>query len=112
MIAFAEHEFTLDLPEKTGGTRRDSYKSFKRQTGKEHPDVRGPKFPNELVYLWRHFREVHNGRAVNGYGETRVSYLDLMAWQEVTGTRLRPWEARAIMTLGMVWLNVRNSANG
>ena len=40
-----------------------------------------------------------------GMGSGPISFQELHAWQELTGIVLKPWEARAIRTLSIVYLN-------
>lgn len=68
----------------------------------------GPPFPDGLGYLWRWFHDLHRGRSVSGMGYTRATHQDMLAWQQNFGVRAQPWELRALMQLGIVWMNVMN----
>jgi len=37
-------------------------------------------------------------------GPSRATWLDLLAWQELNGRHLRPWELRLVMALGAAWI--------
>lgn len=78
--------------------------SVARQTGKRPAALDGPPCPPELDYLWRWFWELHGGRTLSPMGPSRATWLDLLAWQELTGRRLRPWELRLVMALGAAWI--------
>lgn len=58
-----------------------------------------PPFPPLLAYLWRWFAEVLSGEPA-GQGPARVTWTGLQSWQALTGTSLRPWEARLMVELG------------
>lgn len=38
---------------------------------------------------------------------SRASNLDIWAWQQMSGIRLRRWEYAAVMRIGAAWLTVR-----
>jgi hypothetical protein len=38
-------------------------------------------------------------------GSGPISFQEIRSWQESTGIDLKPWEARAIRTLSIVYLN-------
>jgi hypothetical protein len=86
-----------------GSSRREHFESAARQ-GYPSPEAAGPSLPDALSYLWVWFLEIHEGRTVNGMAPTRATQMDLMAWQWNTRQQVLPWEAKAIMTLGSVWM--------
>lgn len=65
-----------------------------------------PELPAELVYLWRDFKEICSGLQSNGIGQTLVTWEALAAWSALTQTRLDAWEARALISLGIVRANI------
>lgn len=55
--------------------------------------------PDELVYLWRLFREVSSARQSSGYGPQPLPYTEILAWQTLSGVVLEPWELDAFRSL-------------
>lgn len=53
------------------------------------------------VYEW--FLELHGERQSSGYGPQPISSPQILAWCQLTGRELQPWEARAIRKLDMAW---------
>lgn len=54
-----------------------------------------------IAYLWRWFNEVIAGVPSSGMGPQVMTWSDIRAWSDLTGEVLEPWEARALVTLGM-----------
>lgn len=62
----------------------------------------GPPFPLELDYLWQWFIEISIGLAPTGFGPAMVTWEAVRAWQQMSGAGpVEPWEARALIRLGM-----------
>lgn len=75
----------------------EHYKAIERMTGKPHPRLAdAPRLPEGCEALWTWFNELHGSRGSNGFGPSRISFVDIDAWQRVTGLRLAPWELDAI----------------
>lgn len=66
----------------------------------------GPEFPELLAYLWHWFLEVIGGCA-GGLGPAAITWADLHAWSEMTGSRPEPWETAALMRLSATYAAVR-----
>ncbi len=62
-----------------------------------------PSCPEGCEALWNIFCELHACR-----GEGRISYVDVDAYQRVTGVVLRPWELAAIRRADNAFLETRN----
>lgn len=62
------------------------------------PDMiaNGPAMPDACHGAWAAFCALHERRGSNGFGPSRLSYLELDAYQRVTGDVLLPWEIKAI----------------
>lgn len=65
-----------------------------------------PEFPQLIDHLWRWFNEIIAGVPPGGFGPQVMPWSDMRAWCELTGERLEPWEARALIRLGIVRVNV------
>jgi hypothetical protein len=64
--------------------------------------VNRPEFPDALGYLWRWFQEISWGLAPNGFAPPVITWETLRAWQALSQAELEPWEARALVQLGML----------
>lgn len=52
--------------------------------------------PEGCGQLWDDFLELHSSRSPGFSGATRISFGDVLAWQELRGVRLASWELDAI----------------
>src|SRR4051812_47463460 len=80
-----------------GSTVREHLLAAERATGVTPQallDV--PECPEDCEILWQVFRELHSCRGNNGFGPTRITYMDLDAFQRVSRLELHPWELEAI----------------
>lgn len=57
-----------------------------------------PQCPPALAYLWSIYVRLRR-RCAPSMGKARVLFTDMLAFQQVTGTRLAPWEANVIERL-------------
>ncbi len=89
-------------------TVRQNYESAARQLPEFAKRLIGPPLPQSMEYLWQWFIELHRGRTLNGMGPTRASHQDVLAWQQMYGVHPRPWELRALMSLGTLWVNINS----
>jgi hypothetical protein len=56
--------------------------------------------PEELRYVWEWFREVFAGEP--------LTYAELQAWSNMTGKRLKGWEAELIKSLDRIFWKVQH----
>ncbi len=71
--------------------------SYRERNGKDHPMLAdAPVFPAGLELLWSQFLDLHVSRGSTGFGPARITFVDIDAWQRVTGSRLEAWEIGAI----------------
>lgn len=99
MLEFAKNEFELSKPEKDGKTLRSHLEAVERATRKPMERLH-KECPAHLVYLWHWFIDLSNARVP---GEP-IGYKDIVAWQEITGITLTPWEAEVIRSLDISYL--------
>lgn len=102
MIAHAEAQFALSKPTPDGLTQRDHLQAHARSTGEIPAELMLPEIPRGCVGLWNTFIELHNSRANTGMGPTGISFSDLLAWQQLTGVTLSPWELETILRIDQV----------
>lgn len=64
--------------------------------------LRGPPLPQALAYLWIYFQEHSMGLSQTGMGPAVVTWESLSGWCALTGITLLPWEAKAMVRLGVM----------
>jgi len=112
LLAFAEHQFRLSLPDKDGITERDRLEQIQEQLHKLNPDAVVPElvpppFPDLLSHLWGYFAELAENRAPSGMGgPTRIGYRDIREWEDFFGIKLTPAEVNILKQLDTLWLKV------
>lgn len=107
-MAFAEHNFRLDVRRPDGSTERDHLEAAQRQIdnipnwkGNREAVPPSPPFPTQLAYLWRWFVELSMGIASNGMGPAVVTWEALDAWsRSFLRIDLSYWEALTLIRLG------------
>ena len=96
--SYAGFEFKLSARQDDGSTLREHMEAFSERAGRPHPMIAdGPELPEGCADLWRAFLALHVRRGSNGFGPSRITFLDLDAYQRVTRRRLASWEVEAIM---------------
>lgn len=66
----------------------------------EHRD----RFPQALAYLWQWFVEICEVRGSNGFGPNCITYPDIAAWAQLTGSRPTPWDVGVLRALDRAWM--------
>jgi hypothetical protein len=86
---------------------RDAFASFKRQTGRDHPQSAGTyPVPESVAYLLHYFAEMCRGRPVTEVGLLPIPATEIVAWCQLTGIRLERWELSAIIMLDQAYLTI------
>ncbi len=65
-----------------------------------------PDHPDLVIHIWAWFLDLHAARAGGGMGPSGITYEAILAYQQVTGTIIRPWEARAIKAIDGEYLAI------
>lgn len=80
--------------------------AYERATGEVHDFMEdAPVLPRGLNLLWGDFIDLHSARGVGMAGPARITFTDIAAWQDVTGTRLEAWEIAAIRAADGAYLS-------
>ncbi len=96
-MAFARHQFELREPQEDGSPLIAHLEAAWRQSGvKPETLAEAPLLPPACEGLWRGFLELHACRCSGGMGPSRITYMDIDAYQRVTGMKFDPWELEAI----------------
>lgn len=105
-MAYARHQFMLSQPQDDGKPLIDHLRAVQAKTGKvDELIAEAPDLPDGLAPLWRDFLELHDSRGSNGWGPSRITYADLRAYSDMTGTTLEAWEIEALRKADSVWLS-------
>ena len=106
-MEFAEEEFQLWFPVGQGDAPLEKHYEQAAYSKKVSVDEIIPfkkRIPSALIYLWNVFLELHSTRTSNGFGINRISYLEMKAWESLTGISLDPWELEVIVSLDNLFL--------
>ncbi len=68
------------------------------------PELHGAPPPQELLYLWRWFLDMHMSRARTEFSTSAISNAEIKAFAELRGIQLRAFELDAIRALDLAFL--------
>jgi hypothetical protein len=103
-LAFARHRFEISHRHEDGSTVLDHLLLVWEKTGHMPAKLRdAPVLPEGLTSLWRAFNELHESRGA-AFGFQRITFVDMEAWQRMTGAALEPWEVELIRKADNLWL--------
>jgi hypothetical protein len=63
-----------------------------------------PPLPPLAAHLWRYFIDLSLTRSTGGMALSRLSRLEIRAWEEDEGVQLEGWERRAILRLDAAYV--------
>jgi hypothetical protein len=98
----------LNIPGKDGLSQREHLEQVERQTGKRPKELDGPEFPELLSHIWSAFTILNSTRSVGFSGPNPISFGDIKAWMELTGTPLTAFEVDAVKRLDRVYMGAVN----
>lgn len=104
MRDYGERQFALSARQKDGFSLRDHLENGWRQTGIKPEELDIEPLQHCIIYLWDWFIEISRGRTSNGFGPNAIGFVEIDAWQRVTGRRLDPWEIDAMLVLDAAYL--------
>jgi hypothetical protein len=87
LLAYAESEFELLKLQEDGQSLRVHLESAWRQTGKKPERLDTGDIPEHLEYIWNWFIELNNTRQHAEYGRLPITYSEMQAWCELTGSK-------------------------
>lgn len=98
LVDWACEEFALQVRQQDGASLKDHLLAGSPY---ELPErlAQQPPIPHTVVHVWNWFCQLDSARGSNGWGPSSLSYADIVAWGQVTGTAIEPWEVRAIFRL-------------
>lgn len=80
----------------TGTTVREHLKMAAQSSEAAERELAGPGFPEGCEGLHRAFMDLNNVRTSSGFGANPIGYQEMLAYQQLTGWPLLPWEVDAI----------------
>lgn len=108
LVAWAETQFRRLKPLPDGGTLGDAFVSYRKETGKAHPEDRDYiEPPVTMLYLYSWFWEIGQGRPCGPEGTALpIPPSELLAWATLGGHTLTEWELQSIRALDGAFLKV------
>ena len=67
-------------------------------------ELRVEPLPHVVHYLWEWFLELHRSRSGSGFGPNPIGFVEIDAWQRVTGRNLSGWEVDVMFALDGAFL--------
>ena len=95
----------LSKPDKNGVTQRQHYEQVEKQLGRTPAALIGPEFPELLSHLWEVFVDLSNSRSE----KVPLTYSEIKAYTDLTGTSLSPKDVEVIKRLDNTWLRIMSS---
>jgi len=108
LLDYAEHEFSISKPDKSGISKREHLEQVERQTGKSPEELIGPQFPMSVSYIWSAFLALNSARTVGFSGPNPLTYTEIQAWLTLTNQHLSSRDIEAIKKLDIVYLGIQH----
>ena len=108
LVEYAEHEFSISKPDKSGTSEREHLEQVERQTGHRPKALDGPDFPLLMSHVWSAFIVLNASRTMGFSGPNPISYQEIKTWKELTDTPLSSWEIEAIKRVDVVFMGTMN----
>lgn len=106
LLSYARQEFELNS--KSGSDKaslREQLDSIKRQGGKlPEKYLELIECPTYLKDIWFAFLQLNSKRTSNGFGINPITYQDVLAYCQLKGVYLNPYEVDLIMQLDNICL--------
>ena len=109
MIAYAEREFRLNLPQKDGRPLRQHIEAVMRVTHRWPEGAEPRLLPEGAAYLWEWFCEI-SGRRQGGMGPLALSWTDIEAWARLRSISLSAFEIDCFNALERAYWRVQREA--
>jgi hypothetical protein len=92
--------FRLGRRRPDGTTERDHLVAYQRATGKTPEDLHVPPLPLGTEQIWAAFGAL-SGARVPGFGgaSSPIVLSEIVAWQQLQGVELVPWEVDTILAI-------------
>lgn len=106
--------FELSAPDKDGVTLQAHLEGLllRARTSEKRSEIEAqlhvPPLPKAVEYIWFAFIRLANRRQSTGFGPARISWMELEAFQRLTGQWFSPWEIELIEALDDLSLLERN----
>ncbi len=105
-MAYAERLFSLAKVDDKGVSAQAKLEQYERSSGKHPAALDVPDPPTAGIQVWMWWNEISQGRTENGMARCPMTWLDIQAWANVTGTIIRPWEVRLLRAIDNCFMSV------
>lgn len=100
------------MPNEDGQTERESLEHVLEASPPDSPSYlsayykiySGPQVPACLEHVWHWFHDLHSTRRAGFSGPDPLSFSEIQAWMNLTGTIVRPYEVQIIKALDNAFL--------
>lgn len=79
---------------------------MERQIGRKPDELIGPPFPDLLANVWSAFFDLNSTRSMGPNGPDPISFLEIKAYMDLTGTVLDSREIAALKRLDKTYIGV------
>jgi hypothetical protein len=107
LLDYAKHELKLSEKQKDGASLRDHLTNLRDKHGITPPQLISPIVNPIVMYVWENFLSL-NATRQSGMGVNAISYFEIKAWCDLTGTKISPYELKIIKQLDSVFLEHYN----
>lgn len=99
----------MDTPKEDGSTKRKHLRQVEKTKGETPKELLDePEVPEAVKHIWQWWWELHHERGSTGMGSPApITSEKLVAWSQLTGEALTPWEVRAIKSLDHTFMGWR-----
>jgi len=99
----------LAKPSEDGKPLREHLEQVEKQLGRPIEDLTGPEFPDPMLHTWLYFLSISQGRSGGFNGPNPISYPDIKAWAELTGSPVTTREVDVIKRLDAIYIRTMTS---
>lgn len=75
-----------------------------KRAGRDCPELKQPEVDKQIIYLWRWFCELAQGRQHNGMGANTLAWSEMKAWAELTSRAPNEWEIATLRAIDWNYL--------
>ena len=78
-------------------TKRKKLEQVYKATGKKPPELNTPPLPEEFLYIWHYWCDLH--------GSELLSFSEMQSWAILNQIELKPFEAHALRQLDVIYFS-------
>lgn len=110
LVDHGKHEFELNRWVNGATVRSHLQQAERARPGSKKHELENPApLPEEVSYLWHWYMELSNtGRIYHDGIAFPLTSSEILAWSQLRGIHLTPWEVRVIRLLDAAEIAVKN----